>query len=319
MALGEHGSPGDGLPLAEQYRALHEGLAWLEIARDAVRVAGPDAEKYLQGQLSQDVARLSPGQAAWSLVLAPQGKLDAFVRCSRVADDEFVLDTDPAVGERLVERLLRFRLRTKAEAERLAWRALAVRGPGAAQPPFGGPDGGGGPLVAPFEWGGLVGYDLLGPHPAPPPGALAIGEEAYEAARVEAGFPRHGAELDERTIPAEAGLVEATVNFTKGCYTGQELVARIDSRGNNVPRRLRGLFLAGPAHPGDVLHPAGGQAGEKQAAEKEVGRVTSVAFSPGHGWVALAYVGRAAQAAETVVVGEGGTARVQALPFPAAG
>ncbi len=85
------------------------------------------------------------------------------------------------------------------------------------------------------------------PAPSPPTAPLPSRREAYEAARIEAGFPRHGAELDERTIPAEAGLVEASVSFTKGCYTGQELVARIDSRGSNVPRHLRGLVLSGPA------------------------------------------------------------------------
>src|SRR5271157_4775990 len=86
-----------------------------------------------------------------------------------------------------------------------------------------------------------------------PFGATPVDAAAYEAVRVEAGFPRHGDELDERTIPAEAGLVEASVSFTKGCYTGQELVARIDSRGSNVPRRLRGLLLSGPAEAGARL------------------------------------------------------------------
>ena len=116
-----------------------------------------------------------------------------------------------------------------------------------------------GPVVAAlFEWGGFTGYDLLGPSPRRPEPATPVGPAAYEAVRVEAGFPRHGSELDERTIPAEAGLVEATVSFTKGCYTGQELVARIDSRGSNVPRRLRGFILSGPARPGPpVPRPAG--------------------------------------------------------------
>ena len=81
----------------------------------------------------------------------------------------------------------------------------------------------------------MSGYDLLGPEPALPPGAVSVKDGDYEAARIEAGFPRHGAELDERTIPAEAGLVEASVSFTKGCYTGQELVARINSAGATCP------------------------------------------------------------------------------------
>jgi len=225
----------------EGYHALTQGLGALEIERDVVRVSGPDAERYLQGQLSQDVAALAPGAWAWALVLAPQGKLDAFVRVFRAATDEFVLDTDAGVGPALVARLLRFRLRTKADVEQLEWRVMAVRGPLAPAPgpaapgpvvpatlapaaSLGAPAApGAGAVAVPFRWRGLTGYDLLGAHPVAPEGAVAVGQDAYEAARIEAGFPKHGAELDERTIPAEAGLVEASVSFTKGCYTGQEL------------------------------------------------------------------------------------------------
>jgi folate-binding protein YgfZ len=319
---GAHWSPGD----ADGYRALHEGLAVIELGRDVVRVSGPDAERYLQGQLSQDIAQLSPGASAWSLVLQPQGKLDALVRCTRLGGEEFLLDTDTGTGPALVARLLRFRLRTKADVEPLEWRALAVRGPAATLPaasllapslPAAIAPGAGGDIVAiptgaaadaiavPFAWHTLAGYDLLGPRPTAPAEAVALSFEAYEAARIEAGFPVHGAELDERTIPAEAGLVEACVSFTKGCYTGQELVARIDSRGSNVPRHLRGLVLSGPARPGDRLYrlPGGPGAGPPDGGPpKEVGRVTSVARSPRWGWVALGYVGRAVEIDSTVAV-----------------
>jgi folate-binding protein YgfZ len=324
---GATGSPAD----ADGYRALHEGLAVIELGRDVVRVSGPDAERYLQGQLSQDIAQLSPGASAWSLVLQPQGKLDALVRCTRLGGEEFLLDTDTGTGPALVARLLRFRLRTKADVEALEWRALAVRGPAATLPAASMPaasmpapslsaaipTGAGGDIAAiptgaaadaiavPFAWHTLTGYDLLGPRPTAPAEAVALSFEAYEAARIEAGFPVHGAELDERTIPAEAGLVEACVSFTKGCYTGQELVARIDSRGSNVPRHLRGLVLSGPARPGDRLYrlPGGPGAGPPDGGPpKEVGRVTSVARSPRWGWVALGYVGRAVEIDSTVVV-----------------
>jgi folate-binding protein YgfZ len=283
------------------YEALWHGLGAVALDRAVVRVSGPDSERYLQGQLSQDVAAaMAPGSWAWALVLAPQGKLDAFLRVYRVAPDEYLLDTDAVVVEAMVARLLRFRLRTKADVERLDWRVLAVRGATAGQPPPGTVSGPEGPvgeppegaLALPFAWGGLRGFDLLGRAPTAPENALAVSRDAYEAARIEAGFPVHDAELDERTIPAEAGLVEASVSFTKGCYTGQELVARIDSRGNNVPRRLRGLLLEGPVAPGSPLW-----------ASKEVGRVTSVARSPERGWVALAYVGRAVEVGATLAVG----------------
>ncbi len=303
------------------YEALAHGLGTFEFPRDVVRVQGSDAERYLQGQLSQDVAALAPGAWAWALVLTPQGKLDAFVRVRRPAADEFVLDTDAGMGPALVARLLRFRLRTKADVEQLEWRAVAVRGPGAASPSAWAAPGGDA-VAVPFQWGGLRGYDLLGALPVAPHDAVAVSSEAYEAARIEAGFPRHGAELDERTVPAEAGLVEASVSFTKGCYTGQELVARIDSRGSNVPRHLRGLRLSGPAAPGELLYRSspGGDIGTEAA--KEVGRLTSVARSPERGWVALGYVGRAVTVGESLMVAGGAgpvQAEVNSLPLSSDG
>jgi folate-binding protein YgfZ len=319
---------------ATGYSALREGRGALELERDIVRVSGPDAEAYLQGQTSQDIARLAPGASAWALVLQPQGKLDVFVRVTRLEPDEFVLDTDADMGAPLVARLTRFKLRTKVDIEQLAWRVVAVRGPAAEVAP---PPTGDGPVVAAlFEWGGLNGYDLLGPSPGWPDPATPVGPAAYEAARVEAGFPRHGSELDERTIPAEAGLVEATVSFTKGCYTGQELVARIDSRGSNVPRRLRGFILSGPARPGARLYPVqladgpgveapfevvvgvDADASSRPPAPKELGRLTSVALSPRLGWVALGYVGRGVETGSTVLARDEEDeieARVEPLPL----
>ena len=308
-----------GVSYEEGYYALTHGVGVFGLARDVVRVSGPDAERYLQGQLSQDVAALALGGWAWALALSPQGKLDAFVRVYRAAAGEFILDTDAGMGPALVARLLRFRLRTKADVEQLEWRVVAVRGPGAASAASATSAASAASateaLRVPFRWDGLSGYDLLGADlggPFAPDGAVVVGEDAYEAARIEAGFPKHGAELDERTIPAEAGLVEASVSFTKGCYTGQELVARIDSRGSNVPRHLRGLRLSGPAAPGELLYrwPSTGLAGPGDEGRsgagspegKEVGRLTSVARSPARGWVALGYVGRAVVPGDTLAV-----------------
>jgi folate-binding protein YgfZ len=254
---------------------------WLE--RDVVRVSGPDAESYLQGQLSQDMGAIGAGEAAWSLLLQPQGKVDAFLRVTRAAGDDFVLDTDRGWGERVVERLQRFKLRTKADIDPLDWRALAVRD--TVEAPSG-------ELVVPFEWNGLTGFDVLGAAPAT---AGALGDPAeYERRRIEAGFPMMGRELDERTIPAEAGVVERAVSFTKGCYTGQELVARIDSRGGNVPRHLRLIRIEGAVPPpGGTLHTSG----------KEVGVLTSVApAGQGGGAVALGYVSRSVEVPATLDV-----------------
>ena len=282
---------------------------------------------------------MGDGDWAWALVLQPQGKLDAFVRVSRRGPDEFLLDSDAGMGPALVARLGRFKLRTKVDIDQLGWQVVAVRGTArpelAASLSEGGASGGAATApgafewAVPFEWGGLAGYDLFGPTVVVPLEATPVDAAAYEAVRVEAGFPRHGDELDERTIPAEAGLVEASVSFTKGCYTGQELVARIDSRGSNVPRRLRGLLLSGPAEAGTRLvdlatigEPVAPAAPEAPgSAGKEVGRLTSVARSPRLGWVALGYVGRMVELGATLAVrsakDHGGDveARVQVLPL----
>lgn len=287
--------------MSEDYRAFRESAGAIELPRDFVRAAGPDANTFLQGQLSQDVLGLEVGASTWALLLQPQGKVTAFLRVLRVGDDELVLETDAGFGPAVIERLNRFKLRVKADLDPLAWRCLAVRGPKAHELV---PDG----VVA--DWPGLPGRDLVGEAPAAPAGVAMCGMDAYEAVRIEAGIPVMGRELDEGTIPAEAGVIDLSVSFTKGCYTGQELVARIDSRGGNVPRRLRGLVLAeGPAPVGATVNADG----------KEVGHLTSVAFSPGlDATVALAFVRRAvAPPAEVVVEWDGGSspARVEALPL----
>ncbi|MGH9063564.1 MAG: YgfZ/GcvT domain-containing protein, partial [Acidimicrobiales bacterium] len=153
----------------------------------------------------------------------------------------------------------------------------------------GGPDGPG-PLALQAFWPGVAGIDLMGEDVEVPPGVRLCGTEALAALRVEAGVPAMGRELGERTIPAEAGLVEGSVSFTKGCYTGQELVARLDARGSRVPRRLRGVMVTLEAL-GD--RPAPGPGAELVGGERVVGELTTVALSPGlEAVVALAYVRR---------------------------
>ena len=285
------------------YAALRQSAGVVELPRDFVRVTGPDASKFLQGQLSQDVLALGAGASAWSLLLAPNGKVVALLRLTVVTGDDFVLDTDPGWAQTVIERINRFKLRVNADVEAIeGWRCLAVRGPDAHQVA---------PTGAPADWPGLPGVDLLGPDVEAPEGARPCSLDAYEVVRIEAGVPVMGRELNESTIPAEAGIVDRSVSFTKGCYTGQELVARIDSRGGNVPRRLRGLVVTGETPPpsGATLHADG----------KEVGVVTSAAFSPGRGApVALAYVRRAVEPpADGELTWDGGSAaaRIEVLPL----
>ena len=291
------------------YDALVRDVAAVELARDVIRVTGPDAASYLQGQLSQDVLALGPADSALSLLLEPQGKVTAFLRVTQVGEDHFLLDLDGGSGPAAVTRLTRFRLRTKVDIELLeGWRCLAVRGPAAPRTP--GPPGRGAEVATVFEWPlapALGGTDLLGGAPEPPAGVVVATAADYEARRIECGLPAMGAEVDERTIPEESGLVSATVSFTKGCYTGQELVARIEARGSNVARRLRGVVSDEPLAVGTPLW-----------TDREIGVVTSAAVSPGLGPVALAYVRRGVDPpldAEARTEGGARTVGVRALPL----
>ena len=291
------------------YTRLRDDVGVVPLHRDVVRVAGPDAATFLQGQLSQDVVAVPMGGSADSFVLSPQGKVDAFVRVIRAAEDEFVVDVDAGYGDALVARLTRFKLRTKADVDPLDWSVLAVRGPRSADVR----DAvtvGDETMVADVTWPGLSGFDLVGPAVAPPAGVVECGPEAYEALRIEAGLPVMGAELTESTIPAEAGVVDRAVSFTKGCFTGQELVARIDSRGGNVPRRLCGVLVDG-----DDIPPVGAAVDVGGAA---AGALTSVAFSPGFARpVALAYIRRAVTTrAEAVIPWAGGSATATVVELP---
>ena len=316
-ALAEDGGVAEGDAFAEDYAALRRGAGAVLLRRDALWVAGPDAASYLQGQVSQDVDALATGASADALLLSPQGKLDALVRVGRAGDDEFTVDVDGGYGDAVAARLARFKLRVKVDVGPLPWRCVAVRGPDAAVPPVAPtrPDRAAGALFA-YSWNGVSGFDVLGDDPVAPAGVRVCSQAAWEAVRVEAGIPAMGSELDERTIPAEAGLNDRAVSFTKGCYTGQELVARLDARGNRVARLLRGLVLAG-----DGVDP-GALVGAAVVAEgRDVGVVTSAARSPAlHAVVALAYVHRSTVvpgAALVRMAGEDGLvdAEVRTLPL----
>ncbi len=297
-------STGPGV-LDEEYRLLRHEVAAAPVQRQAVLVEGPDASSYLQGQCSQDVVSLAAGASADALLLSPQGKLDALVRVTRSGPERFVVDVDAGFADVVVARLQRFRLRVKVAIELLPWHCVALRGPAAAAAAAPGSEVGGGGIAIAFDWNGVTGVDLLGPGPVVPSDVPVAGPEAWSAVRVEAGIPLMGAELDDRTIAAEADLLDRAVSFTKGCYTGQELVARLDARGNRVARRLRGLVLPDVEDPGGATggdrSPGGDQRGPRPGDGvavdgRDVGRVTSVAWSPVLGCaVALAYVHRSVE------------------------
>jgi folate-binding protein YgfZ len=323
--------------LADQVAALRHGAGAFISPREVLSIQGTDAEAYLQGQVSQDIVALAVGESSDSLLLAPDGKLIALVRITRTDAQGFLLDVDAGFGDAVMARLRKFLLRSKVELTVLPWRCLSLRGADVATAAAGllSALGEAGVLALPFAWGGWTGVDLLGPRdlvldPAAgslPAGVVAAGREAVEACRIASGIPAMGAELTDKTIAAEAHLVERAVSFTKGCYTGQELVARLDARGSNVARRLVGAVAPGSAEGsptlwfGMTLHAAVPPEEDDVATDKVVGSVTSAAWSPElEAWVALAYLHRSIEDYGPVRVrsgdGVGGAWAAEVRPLP---
>jgi folate-binding protein YgfZ len=289
----------DVVDLTQDFEASHRALrgegGLVPVERDLVSVIGPQAAEFLQGQLSQDVGEILSGTSRCSFLLQPTGKVDAWFRVGPISDG-FAIDVAGGFGEAVKARLERFKLRTKVDIEVRTdlWPQRAVRGERVE--------------------GSTV--DILRPaveglQYVEPEGLPKVSLDAYETVRIECGVPRMGAELTESTIPAEAGqwVIDQSVSFTKGCFTGQELVARIDSRGGNVPRHLRGLVIE------DAVPPVGASV---VVDGSDVGVLTSVGRSPeSRGAVALAYIARKVDTpADAVVTWAGGRAPARVEPIP---
>ena len=229
--------------------------------RAFVRVAGPEAADYLQRMLSNDVAALAPGDSCEALLLTPKARVIAPMRVLRRSQDDFLLLTEPELGDTLRDQLVRMRFAAKAEIELEEHMSTLVFG---------------------SEAEGIPNADYGRPAVEVLDAALdpSVDEEGLEIMRIEAGTPRFGKEIDDRVLPAEAGLVERAVSLTKGCYPGQEPIARLIYRGH-TNRELRVLALDGEELPAPDA--------ELSLDEKVVGRVTSAARANG-GIVALAYV-----------------------------
>ena len=276
------------------------GGAVAEPTHELLWIRGEDAVSYLDSLLSQDVAALRPGQVARSLLLAPTGKLRALLWILRGEADVGIV-TDMGYGGRVTEDLNRFRLRVAVTVDEDFLPLYSV---------FGGSTAG-------WELDGQrvsVGADL-GSLPRRltdelPQEAPMLSPALSEAWRIEAGEPRMGIDVDESTIPQESGLVPAAVDFDKGCYLGQELVARIDSRGH-VNRRLAAVVIEPEASP----MPA---AATVVAAGTEVGSLTSVASSPHLGTqIGMGLLRReAADGASVEIQWQGGSAAGQIRGLP---
>ncbi len=250
------------------------------LPRSYVRVAGPDAADYLQRMVSNDVLGVTVGEARDALLLTAKARVIAPLRILRRGEDDFLLLTEPELGERVRAELLRFRFAAKAEIELEEHSSLVVFG--------GGVDG------IPNPDYGEPAVELLDAEPVGDP----VGEEELERLRIGAGTPRFGREIDDRVLPAEAGLTATYVDFEKGCYPGQEPIARLHYRGH-ANRGLRVLALDELPEP----------EAEVRLGEKAVGRVTSAARSSEHGAVALAYVRTEVPADADLVVAPGIAAR----------
>jgi folate-binding protein YgfZ len=296
--------------LASDYKALLTtgGASWL--SREVLRAHGPDVVSFLHGQVTQDVEKIGVGESAWSFILQPHGKVDGFVRLTRVEPEAFLIDFDRGQAYTLIERLERFKMRTKVEFEKTSHKVLAIRGVDVAVPVQDGA------VVVPVAWKGMNGFDILGDAPQIPEGLAEVDDEAYEALRITTGFPVMGAELDQLTIPAEAGANDLAISFAKGCYTGQELVARIDARGGNVPWHLRAIVFECDEHipRGATVMPVKGGVNAKP-----LGTLTSVAFSPKYDkYIGLALVRRdALPPVDAVIEWDDGptSCRIEQLPL----
>ncbi len=247
---------------------------------DLVWFSGPDSVRFLNDLISQEIATPDPGQVRRSLLLGPQGKLDHILWVLK--GEELVgLVTDEGRGHELAGTLGLYRIRVKVDIEveeRPRWLVLGPLGTGT----WSGDRSGS--VDADVSWRDSSRTLMVGERPDLP----VMSPDEYTLVRIRSGEPAWGIDVDEGTIPQEAGLVEASVDFTKGCYLGQELVARIDSRGR-VVKRLRRLDLSSPVEPvSEVLHEGA-----------TVGTVTS-----SQGNLALAMIRFEVEVGETVMVGD---------------
>ena len=215
------------------------------VERDFVCVQGDDAESYLQSQLSNQIQGMPVRSSKWSLLLQPTGKVDAVVRVTRFEDTVFVLDTDHGFGDAVVARLNHFKIRVKANIESLAWQCVAVRGNGAraAAEAAGRVPSDGLILEAGFGVTSSLSVDeavdIVGANVVLLESLVERNRVELESARVACGWPRIGVDFEAGCVPAETGIVQQAVSFTKGCYPGQELVERMDSRATSAPVTVR--------------------------------------------------------------------------------
>ncbi len=306
-------------PASSDYRTATEACGLLDRSeRGKLALTGREAKSFLQGQVTNDVEALSPGEGCYAAFLTPKGKMLGDLRILD-AGDEILLDTERVALQELFNMIRRFSIGFDVELHKRTLESglLSLLGPESEAVAGGGGLGELEHSNSAVTVGGIearairtdLGIDLLcdaanvdGLRAAL--GVAAVSEAVAECLRVERGRPRFGVDLDDTVIPQEAGLNERAVSFTKGCYVGQETVARLHYRGK-PNRHLRGLRLTEVTQTGDELTYDG----------RAVGRLGSVALSPRFGPIGLAIVRREAPVGSVVAVGDG-TAQGEVVELP---
>ena len=263
------------------------------LKRSVILLQGADAASFLQGQLSQDLGGITPQHGVQSLLLNPDGKLVDIVGVHNV-DGDLVLECDELAEELVISRLKRFCFRVKVTMEVAPWTVRwwfdEVPSGWASSRPLG---------------SGILTINAsdLGTN-----GATELQVLDVERRRLQDYLPAFGAEITTDTIPAELGadLVQRSVSFTKGCYTGQELVARLDARGANVPFQLRRITSSSVVNVGDTF------TDEQSGARR--GTVTSVVDSGVGGILGLGMFHRTINVPTVVTTASGVDVDVEEIP-----
>jgi len=310
-----------------EYGQLREGCGLLDRSeRGKLALSGPDAVEFLNGQVTNELADLLPGEGRYAAFLTHKGKMLGDLRVLAVPGQEgaieLLLDTERGALQALFDMIRRFKVGYRVELHKrtlelgllslIGPRAVEIAGadPGAEEHASARADIAGVEALVVRTGEGLdaicqAGDTELLAAALRARGAVPVGEAAAECLRIESGRPRYGLDLDDSVIPQEAGLNDRAVSFTKGCYVGQETVARLFYKGK-PNRQLRGIALSAPAASGEEL----------RLAERVVGRLGSVTVSPRFGPIGLALVRREADPGASVAVGDTGTSgRVVELPF----
>jgi folate-binding protein YgfZ len=316
--------------LAREHTILMTGCGVLDRSeRGKLALSGRDAVEFLNGQVTNELATLRPGEGLYAAFLTHKGKMLGDLRVLACGEDpagapaELLLDTERVALQDLFDMIRRFRVGFDVEVHKrtLERGLLSLIGPGAPEIAGAGSLPGTEHAHVSVELGGAparairtdLGVDVLFASEdrerveaaLRERGAVAVSAEAAECLRIERGRPRYGIDIDATVLPQEAGLNERAVSFTKGCYVGQETVARLHYRGK-PNRHLRGLRLEGPASPGAEL----------RLGERVVGVVASATVSPALGPIALALVRREAEPGSRLSLGsDGAAAEVVELPF----